>query len=156
MRRLKARPSLLELIARHDEGVGSRSSSPPGLSGLDYQLDSPQLPPLPVSPTSSSCSHSSSSSPPPSSPIHLSPSPALSTPAIHLPAPRIMAPSADDGETQHGSVFSVSGPVVVAEHMIGCAMYELVCFPMCFPTARYCASRFTHLQLLIANTGHRL
>lgn len=39
-----------------------------------------------------------------------------------------MAPSADAGESQHGSVFSVSGPVVVAEHMIGCAMYELVCF----------------------------
>ncbi|RAL03060.1 vacuolar ATP synthase catalytic subunit A [Aspergillus ibericus CBS 121593] len=124
VRRLKARPSLLELIARHDEGVGSRSSSPPELSGLDY-LDSPQLPPLPVSPTSSSCSHSSSSSSSPPSPIHPSPSPALSTPAIHLPTPRIMAPSADAGESQHGSVFSVSGPVVVAEHMIGCAMYEL-------------------------------
>lgn len=25
-----------------------------------------------------------------------------------------------------GSVFSVSGPVIVAENMIGCAMYELV------------------------------
>ncbi|KAL1959934.1 hypothetical protein VTO42DRAFT_602 [Malbranchea cinnamomea] len=30
-----------------------------------------------------------------------------------------------DEEKQHGSVFSVSGPVVVAENMIGCAMYEL-------------------------------
>ncbi|KAK7203319.1 vacuolar ATPase subunit A [Myxozyma melibiosi] len=30
----------------------------------------------------------------------------------------------DDG--QYGSVYSVSGPVVVAENMIGCAMYELV------------------------------
>ena len=29
-------------------------------------------------------------------------------------------------ESQHGSVFSVSGPVIVAENMIGCAMYELV------------------------------
>lgn len=44
-----------------------------------------------------------------------------------------MAPSADAGESQHGSVFSVSGPVVVAEHMIGCAMYELVCLPCVFP-----------------------
>jgi hypothetical protein len=33
-----------------------------------------------------------------------------------------------DGEDQYGSVFSVSGPVIVAENMIGCAMYELVCF----------------------------
>lgn len=38
-----------------------------------------------------------------------------------------MAPSGKgpDADAQHGSVFSVSGPVVVAENMIGCAMYEL-------------------------------
>ncbi|KAE8135263.1 ATP synthase alpha/beta family, nucleotide-binding domain-containing protein [Aspergillus pseudotamarii] len=38
-----------------------------------------------------------------------------------------MAPSGKgpQGEAHHGSVFSVSGPVVVAENMIGCAMYEL-------------------------------
>lgn len=30
------------------------------------------------------------------------------------------------GEEQYGSIFSVSGPVIVAENMIGCAMYELV------------------------------
>lgn len=29
-------------------------------------------------------------------------------------------------ETQHGSIYSVSGPVIIAENMIGCAMYELV------------------------------
>jgi len=32
-------------------------------------------------------------------------------------------------EDQYGSVFSVAGPVVVAENMIGCAMYELVSDP---------------------------
>ena len=31
-----------------------------------------------------------------------------------------------DGEKQNGSIFSISGPVIVAENMIGCAMYELV------------------------------
>ena len=30
------------------------------------------------------------------------------------------------GEDQYGAIYSVSGPVVVAENMIGCAMYELV------------------------------
>ena len=30
------------------------------------------------------------------------------------------------GEDQYGSIYSVSGPVIVAENMIGCAMYELV------------------------------
>ena len=30
-----------------------------------------------------------------------------------------------DGDEQNGSVFSISGPVIVAENMIGVAMYEL-------------------------------
>lgn len=36
--------------------------------------------------------------------------------------------SLDDNENEslYGAIFSVSGPVVVAENMIGCAMYELV------------------------------
>lgn len=38
-----------------------------------------------------------------------------------------MAPAKQGQSSEpHGAVFSVSGPVVVAEHMIGCAMYELV------------------------------
>lgn len=37
---------------------------------------------------------------------------------------KMPVPAAQD-ETMQGSVFSVSGPVIVAEHMIGCAMYEL-------------------------------
>ncbi|KAM9919234.1 hypothetical protein OXX59_008099, partial [Metschnikowia pulcherrima] len=32
----------------------------------------------------------------------------------------------DHEESNYGSIFSVSGPVIVAENMIGCAMYELV------------------------------
>lgn len=32
----------------------------------------------------------------------------------------------DHGESEYGYIYSVSGPVVVAEQMIGCAMYELV------------------------------
>jgi hypothetical protein len=32
----------------------------------------------------------------------------------------------ESGEDSYGSVFSVSGPVIVAENMLGCAMYELV------------------------------
>lgn len=34
--------------------------------------------------------------------------------------------SLDAGESHYGQIFSVSGPVVVAENMIGCTMYELV------------------------------
>ena len=32
----------------------------------------------------------------------------------------------DQENGQHGSVFSVSGPVIIAENMRGCYMYELV------------------------------
>lgn len=32
----------------------------------------------------------------------------------------------DHDESEYGAIYSVSGPVVVAENMIGCAMYELV------------------------------
>ena len=39
-----------------------------------------------------------------------------------------MAPAkTEEGEIQDGSIFSISGPVIVAENMIGVAMYELVC-----------------------------
>lgn len=34
--------------------------------------------------------------------------------------------SLDAGESQYGQIYSVSGPVIIAENMIGCAMYELV------------------------------
>ena len=32
----------------------------------------------------------------------------------------------DHSESEYGSIYSVSGPVIIAENMIGCAMYELV------------------------------
>ena len=32
----------------------------------------------------------------------------------------------EDRESRFGQVYGVSGPVVIAENMIGCAMYELV------------------------------
>ncbi|GMM30194.1 H(+)-transporting V1 sector ATPase subunit A [Martiniozyma asiatica (nom. inval.)] len=34
--------------------------------------------------------------------------------------------SLDDDESLYGQIYSVSGPVVIAENMIGCSMYELV------------------------------
>ena len=36
-----------------------------------------------------------------------------------------MATASQEEEIQQGSIFSISGPVIVAENMIGCAMYEL-------------------------------
>ncbi|CAG8249824.1 unnamed protein product [Penicillium olsonii] len=85
--RLKARPSLLELISKHTLTL----PSPPA-----------ELPPLPDSPSSTT------------STLSVSP---------HSTQASTIMPS--DSPENNGKIFSVSGPVVVAEHMIGCAMYEL-------------------------------
>ncbi|KAL1987568.1 hypothetical protein VTN96DRAFT_3168 [Rasamsonia emersonii] len=130
---LKGRPSLLDLIAhgaaveagsRGQPGSGSSAGSSPSsptLVASPPALD--DLPPLPASPASRPNSSSSTSlAQSPSPPPPPSPLPSLS------PA---MAPQGkqrkrlEAGEDQYGSVFAVSGPVVVAENMIGCAMYEL-------------------------------
>lgn len=122
--RLKPRPSLLDLLAsRGVEDFSSvGSSSPPGLANL---------PPLPDSPTSTTSSWSySNSNARPSLPLEHKHSPPIqqnlpssSIRSIHTPASRTMA---SDVSEERGSVFSVSGSVIVAENMIGCAMYELV------------------------------
>lgn len=121
--RLKPRPSLLDLLAsRGVEDFSSvGSSSPPGLANL---------PPLPDSPTSTTSSWSySNSNARPSLPLNHKHSPPIkqnlpsSIPSIHTPVSRTMA---GDVSEERGSVFSVSGSVIVAENMIGCAMYELV------------------------------
>ncbi|KAL4904430.1 hypothetical protein BDW74DRAFT_168450 [Aspergillus multicolor] len=119
VRRLKSRPSLLDLIA--NRGVAAPTPDPPSPPRPD------DLPPLPVSPTtpSSTCSDSISSSNHSSIPQPLFPS----TSSIQTPVSHSMAPSgkgsSSSEDAQLGAVFSVSGPVVVAENMIGCAMYEL-------------------------------
>ncbi|KAJ5716593.1 Vacuolar ATP synthase catalytic subunit A [Penicillium malachiteum] len=83
------------LLALIRRGEHERAPSPPP----------PELPPLPDSPTLTNSTTSTS-------PVSSSVTTQISTMA-----------SAEQKE--HGAIFSVSGPVVVAEHMIGCAMYEL-------------------------------
>ncbi|KAE8162767.1 ATP synthase alpha/beta family, nucleotide-binding domain-containing protein [Aspergillus tamarii] len=124
VRRLKTRPSLLDLI-EVSSSCGGGSDQPSLLSSSSPPTDIDQLPPLPDSPTSPSSSSSCSSSSFPTHTTTLNPSPSSSS--VHPPAIRIMAPSGKgpQDEAHHGSVFSVSGPVVVAKNMIGCAMYEL-------------------------------
>ncbi|KAK3997497.1 V-type proton ATPase catalytic subunit A [Cladorrhinum sp. PSN332] len=147
--RLKARPSLVDLLVR----ASSHPAPPPAgnAAGSRQELPRPGAPtsailellqqaaniPLPSSPFQtphrdaavllSSPSLSSiptllvtSSSPPPS------PKPAHSLKSSSSPS---MAPSKTDGDKDGlhtGKIYSVSGPVIVAEDMIGVAMYELV------------------------------
>lgn len=121
---LRGRPSLLDLIA-HGAVVEtpSRRSS---LSSDHLQ----QLPPLPNSPRPSTSGSSSASNNNNHSSPSLSPR-SLTSPHSFSPSPSpsptmANAPKQSAGDEHHGAIFSVSGPVVVAEDMIGCAMYELV------------------------------
>ncbi|KAL5340607.1 vacuolar ATP synthase catalytic subunit A [Aspergillus crustosus] len=123
VRRLKARPSLLDLIIANRGVVEATSPSEQESPSSPPRPD--DLPPLPVSPTPSTSSDSTSSTLSSSIPPPLfSPIPSIQTPVSHIMAPSKKASSASD-DAQVGTVFSVSGPVVVAENMLGCAMYEL-------------------------------
>lgn len=68
-------------------------------------------------------------SPPELPPLPDSPSSTTFTPSVSSHSTQAYSIMTSDNSENHGSIFSVSGPVVVAEHMIGCAMYELVGSP---------------------------
>ncbi|KAL4867102.1 hypothetical protein BDV12DRAFT_186969 [Aspergillus spectabilis] len=122
VRRLKARPSLLDLIA--NRGV-VEASNPQTHESPSSPPRPDDLPPLPVSPTPSTSSDSTSSTKSSSIPAPLfSPTSSIQIPAFHIMAPSKKGSSSSE-DAQLGAVFSVSGPVVVAENMLGCAMYEL-------------------------------
>ncbi|KAG8159219.1 hypothetical protein KVR01_010880 [Diaporthe batatas] len=167
--RLKARPSLVELLVRSNRGAadptptavsgdkrGSTRAAPSTTSPLQLpaeldldqevqiasQLPLPDTPSTPILPPRSTHSTPFSPSPSPATPstpatIHRVPTIALqeSTPPAkqnpkHSVTPPTMPPKAQqdgakDGEYS-GKIYSISGPVVVAEDMIGVAMYELV------------------------------
>lgn len=95
--RLRSRQSLLDLIAHH------RHHPVPATPPLNFRP-----PPLPLDGTEEEEADEETTTP--------TPTPTTTTTKMA---------GNDDEESQQGSIFSVSGPVIVAEHMIGCAMYEL-------------------------------
>jgi|SRR5271170_5282139 len=106
--RLSKRPSLLELITR--KSIDELSD----LKYLHLQLGLPDL-----IEDIDELHYSSSSS------VFAFPTPIQT---LHSNARTIRMPSKEPGvddDGDYGSVFSVSGPVIVAENMIGVAMYEL-------------------------------
>ncbi|KAF4584467.1 V-type proton ATPase catalytic subunit A [Ophiocordyceps camponoti-floridani] len=150
---LKARPSLLNLIGARSDSASSVSSSQSHQSAPPAapSASPPRSPPV-IRTTSyeddddddSSSSSSPSESPPinhllpplPATPLVTSPQPDPSSPLSRSSsrlepemAPKAQKSSASKGEadgSNHGKIYSISGPVVVAEDMIGVAMYELV------------------------------
>merc|ERR1712093_849858 len=116
--RLKARPSLYDLIrTRNIDSLSVAVHRRPSVS-QELQLE-PELPPLPPSPGFTSTS-------PPSTPRTLRQVPIEVEHQELVKMPPKKAAIKEDDDEQYGTIFSVSGPVVVAENMIGVAMYELV------------------------------
>lgn len=132
--RLRTRPSLLDLIQHQDFDYSAhhrRPLTPPAHIQRQLQLPSSEA---------SSISSTADQSPTPSRPDpptrpHTSAGPYLppttaattnDTTAATPTATATMPPKQQNSsDAEVGSIFSVSGPVIIAEHMIGCAMYEL-------------------------------
>ncbi|KAL1852779.1 hypothetical protein VTK73DRAFT_9161 [Phialemonium thermophilum] len=124
------KPQPLQAVYVHHRQLVASHDPPP--TALPAALDIAASRSLPPSPSTSA------SPSPPSSPLLTPPaasSSELSSDCDHLArsrvAPHNMAPSkpAADGVQDgfhKGKIYSISGPVVVAEDMIGVAMYELV------------------------------
>ncbi|KAF2746074.1 V-type ATPase [Sporormia fimetaria CBS 119925] len=112
--RLRARPSLLDLVRRHNTDHSTQSPRP--ATPLDAD-EHPSHTPLPASPVLA-----------PQREISGPPLPYLTRqePNQDIKMASVAKGQKSDVEEHKGSVFSVSGPVIVAENMIGCAMYELV------------------------------
>lgn len=115
--RLRARPSLIDLVTQ--KNIDQLSSHPQPLSSpiSDRELDDDDKAPLSTALPESPALDRTDSEPP----LPIEAGKAQKTPVTMAPRQRD-----ESGEDQQGQIFSVSGPVVVAEHMIGCAMYELV------------------------------
>ncbi|PNS21165.1 V-type ATPase, A subunit [Sphaceloma murrayae] len=117
--RLKARPSFLDLIRTQSIEKLSVQKIPPPTEALAVSLNgyspAPVQVPLPESPTKEKSLENLASA-------EVAPQTGYCNMA---PNKKNDANGADE-EKQYGSIFSISGPVVVAENMIGCAMYELV------------------------------
>ncbi|EGC46906.1 ATP synthase alpha subunit vacuolar [Histoplasma capsulatum var. duboisii H88] len=122
---LKSRPSLIDLIAPKNQTY-SRPSTPIAAS-LE---DPPALQRNVRLPSSDQLHHNynhhrlnpSNEAPAPLPPPNPD-NPQSPPPTMPPKSSKNPRPGADEGK--HGSIYSVSGPVVVAENMIGCAMYEL-------------------------------
>ncbi|KAF1847848.1 V-type ATPase [Cucurbitaria berberidis CBS 394.84] len=126
--RLRNRPSLLDLI--HKKNIDQISTALERIPILEDDVE-PHRVPLPTSPLLPPQSEVASQ--PPAPPIALSKdcdNIEKETPVAKMPPKqqKKQEPKKEQNEEaeEHGAVYSISGPVIVAENMIGCAMYELV------------------------------
>ncbi|KAH6638803.1 ATP synthase alpha/beta family, nucleotide-binding domain-containing protein [Boeremia exigua] len=131
--RLTKRPSLLDLIQKKNISYISTFSSSRSLFEDDVE---PRNIPLPKSPLITP--HREDVSEPPPPPIALNSDSDSNQERVQTPVAKMgpkpkkqqekpqQSQQAEGKKAPDGQVFSVSGPVIVAENMIGVAMYELV------------------------------
>ncbi|KAF1829234.1 V-type ATPase [Decorospora gaudefroyi] len=125
--RLRTRPSLIDLVHKKNIDQISTSGDSHTLSQDDLEL--PIGIPLPQSQPASpllSLTQLASVAPPPQITLQEASDEENDT-AVHKMPPKGQKKQEQKSEgEEHGTVYSVSGPVIIAENMIGCAMYELV------------------------------
>ncbi|KAL5117477.1 vacuolar protein sorting-associated protein 1 [Pleosporales sp. CAS-2024a] len=118
--RLQSRPSLLDLIQK--KNIDEISASVDKVVPVLEAAVEPFRVPLPASPQTSPQREQPAQLPPPRITLQAdSDEEELGREIAKMPP----KPQKTE-EEEHGAVFSVSGPVIVAENMIGVAMYELV------------------------------
>ena len=127
---LRPRNSLIDLIARHQEhqehhkSIRSPPRSVPTARSISYPdpeelVNVAAAVPLPITPIDTDFGlFPKAPETPETTPVTQKIS---SKPIIKMPRKQ-----AEAAEEHYGAVYSVSGPVIVAENMLGCAMYELV------------------------------
>jgi hypothetical protein len=131
---LKSRPSFLELIAK-TRNIPLAALSPPFASSLDSALDDNDEPQdrwlpapidvaLPASPSRASPDAATFTTKEPED-ILLDEQEEQELQTTHTATTMGSKAPSQEEETERGSIFSISGPVIIAENMIGCAMYEL-------------------------------
>ncbi|KAH7135018.1 vacuolar ATP synthase-like protein catalytic subunit A [Dendryphion nanum] len=123
--RLKPRPSLLDLVRKNN--IDEISQSPSRTAPLEA-TDAPTLVPLPASPAIAP--RIEVVGPPPYSLTEERKEEDPVDKRAKMPPKQQKQQKAakpeENSEEEHGLVFSISGPVIVAQNMIGIAMYELV------------------------------
>ncbi|SMQ53467.1 unnamed protein product [Zymoseptoria tritici ST99CH_1A5] len=131
---LRARPSFIQLVSAYAAASPSRLRNNPFEHDDDDEPDStPEyslpLPPSPELQRSPLAARTFSFVEPLDKPLQEEPEAPPSPPpqAITMAPKKEQKKTAkrDENNENQGSIFSVSGPVIVAQNMIGCAMYEL-------------------------------
>ncbi|CAA9962968.1 H(+)-transporting V1 sector ATPase subunit A [Pyrenophora teres f. teres] len=116
--RLRTRPSLYDLVQK--KNIDQISISGAHIATGKDEVE-PHRVPLPASPLLPPQAEL-----PPQEPPHITLQEAsddeVDTPTAKMPS----KPDQKSDSDEHGQIYSISGPVIIAENMIGCAMYELV------------------------------